>query len=224
MVTVLDGLFGWVRSSRLLLRFTLFTRILLAAGFIPTGLVKLLGRRFGTIPVDEPIGAFFEAMYQTGLFWNFIGATQVVAGALLLVPRFAHLGALLFLPVVVSINVVNLALGFGLTTVITFLMTLAVLYLLLWDYDRFRGLLTRRPFARRPELPAYRLDRWEIAGFALFAVTLLGFFLFTRNFVSAEVAKLSVPTGVAAGLFTASRFFWIVWRDRRALRENRDGD
>lgn len=43
-------------------RFTLFTRVLLAAGFIPTGMVKLLGQRFTSISPGHPIGAFFEAM------------------------------------------------------------------------------------------------------------------------------------------------------------------
>jgi len=66
-------------------------RILLAAGFIPTGLVKLLNQRFTTLPVESPIGAFFEAMYQTGLYWQFLGLTQVLAGCMLLVPAFAHL-------------------------------------------------------------------------------------------------------------------------------------
>ena len=41
LVVVLDEFFRRVRSKDLLLRFTLFTRILLAAGFIPTGMVKL---------------------------------------------------------------------------------------------------------------------------------------------------------------------------------------
>lgn len=105
-----DRLFLWVRSKALFYRLTLFTRIMLAAGFIPTGMVKLLGQRFTTMPPTTPIGAFFEAMYQTGLFWRFIGAVQVVAGVLLLVPRVAHLGALMFLPVIVSIVVITVAL------------------------------------------------------------------------------------------------------------------
>ncbi len=213
MVTALDRLFHWIRSSRLLLRFTVFTRIMLAAGFIPTGLVKLFGQRFTTIPVDEPIGAFFEAMYQTGLFWNFIGATQFAAGILLLVPRCAHVGAMVFLPVVVSINIINVALGFGLTTVITLFMVLAVLYLLLWDYDRFRSILTNRPL-EGPAVPFHRLDRWETAGFTVFALTLLAFFLDTRSFVPTGAAGFNMALGVGAGLFTASRFFWILWRDR----------
>lgn len=148
-VAVIDELFVRIRSTGFFLRFTLFTRILLAAGFIPTGMVKLLGERFTTLPDTTPIGAFFESMYQTGLFWNFIGAVQVVAGVLLLIPRHAHLGALLFLPVIASINVINVALGFGLTTVITALMLLAALYLCCWDYDRFRSLFTTRPFEPR---------------------------------------------------------------------------
>ena len=80
VIANVDRLFVWVRSKPLFYRVTLFTRIMLAAGFIPTGMVKLLGQRFTLLPVSTPIGAFFEAMYQTDLFWRFIGASQVVAG------------------------------------------------------------------------------------------------------------------------------------------------
>lgn len=213
--TVIDELFLRARSKGPLLRFTLFTRILLAAGFIPTGMVKLLGRRFTTIPDTTPIGAFFEAMYQTGLFWNFIGAVQVVAGVLLLAPRHAHLGALLFLPVIASINVINIALDFGLTTVVTALMLLAALYLCCWDYDRFRGLFTTRPFAAPRGIPTLELDSWERMGFTVFAVALLAFFGATRGFVPEPAASLSVPTGLAAGSFTLVRFCVVAWRRHR---------
>ena len=63
-VAVVDEFFLRVRSKALVFRFTVFTRVLLAASFIPTGMVKLLGRRFTTIPDSTPIGAFFESMYQ----------------------------------------------------------------------------------------------------------------------------------------------------------------
>ncbi|MCY4025010.1 MAG: DoxX family membrane protein [Acidobacteria bacterium] len=205
-VAVIDELFVRVRSTAFFLRFTLFTRILLAAGFIPTGLVKLLGQRFTTLPDTTPIGAFFESMYQTGLFWNFIGAVQVVAGVLLLTRRHAHLGALLFLPVIASINAINLALGFGLSTIITSLMLLAASYLCCWDYDRFRSLFTTGPFEPRHRIPTQTLDRWERLGFILFAISLLAFFGSTRDLVPGPVSRLAVPTGVAAGVFTLLRF------------------
>ena len=212
----IDELFIRVRSRGFFLRFTLLTRILLAAGFIPTGMVKLLGRRFTTMPDTTPIGAFFEAMYQTGLFWHFIGAAQVVAGVLVLVPRHAHLGALLFVPVIASINVINIALDFELTTIITALMLLAAFYLCCWDYHRFRSLFTTRPFEAHHRIPTLELDPWERAGFTVFAVALLAFFGWTRGFVPELVATLAVPTGFAAGVFTLLRFCLIVRRRRRA--------
>lgn len=201
-----DKLFVWVRSKPLLYRVTIFTRIMLAAGFIPTGMVKLLGQRFTLMPVSTPIGAFFEAMYQTGLFWRFIGATQVFAGLLLLVPAVAHLGALLFLPIVGCITVITIALSFGNTVIVVSAMLAAVLYLLLWDYDRIRSILTTIPPEIPRRIPDFRLDKWERAGFAVFAGALLTFFLFTRSFVPAWVADAAVVVGVVAGLVTLVRF------------------
>ena len=206
MTLAVDRLFLWVRSKGLFYRLTLFTRIMLAAGFIPTGMVKLLGQRFTAIPPTTPIGAFFEAMYQTGLFWRFIGAVQVVTGVLLLVPRAAHLGALVFLPVIVSIAVITLALDFGLTTLVTASMLGAVLYLCLWDYDRLRGLLTSRPLESPRGVPILRLDPWERAGFGALAAAALTFFAFTRGFMPASAGRLAVPLGVAAGLAVILRF------------------
>lgn len=202
----LDRLFLWVRSKGLFYRLALFTRIMLAAGFIPTGTVKLLGQRFTTIPPTAPIGAFFEAMYQTGLFWRFFGAVQVVAGVLLLVPRVAHLGALMFLPVIVCIAVVTVALDFGLTEVVTAAMLGAVLYLCLWDYDRLRSLLTSRPLRAAQGIPVLRLDPWERIGFGAGAVALLTFFAFTRSFVPASIGRLAIPLGLVAGVAVLLRF------------------
>jgi uncharacterized membrane protein YphA (DoxX/SURF4 family) len=165
MRKTVDALFLRVRSIPFFWRMTLFTRILLAAGFIPTGMVKLLGNRFTLMPVDTPVGAFFEAMYQTGLYWQFIGGSQVLAGILLLIPRTAHLGALLFLPIMANIFVITFSLGFKGTPFVTALMLLAVLYLCAWDYHRWRGVVTERPWAPGTVVPQPRLDWMERAGF-----------------------------------------------------------
>ena len=219
LIFALDHSFGWVRSRRLLFRFTLLARILLAAGFIPTGFVKMLGQRFTLLPESTPIGAFFEAMYQTGGFWSFIGAVQVVAGVLLLMPPFAHLGALLFLPVIACIFAAVVGVGFGTgTTLVTLQMLLAVLYLLLWDYDRFRSILTTHPFQSGHSIPAWALDRWERAGFIVFAVALIAYFAFTRSFVPVQVGRAALWVGLAAGAFTLLRF--LVVSTRREVQTN----
>lgn len=204
MIEVLDRLHARVRATPFFLRFTLLTRILLAAGFVPTGLVKLLGRRFTTLPVETPIGAFFEAMYQTGLYWQFLGASQVLAGLLLLWPRFAHLGALLFLPIMANIFVITVSLGFGGTAFVTGPMLLAVLFLCAWDYRRFRSILTtsEAPGAA----PVLGLDRLEVLGFWIFGVSLFAFFLLSRGLAPGGIGFSAMVLGFVAGLFTLGRF------------------
>ncbi len=209
----IDRAFLRVRSCPFCYRFALFTRVLLAAGFIPTGMVKLMGQRFTLLPPDNPVGAFFEAMYQTGLYWHFLGLTQVVAGVLLLVPRVAHLGAALFVGIIVNIFVITVSLPFAGTPIVTGLMLLAVMYLCAWDFHRFRPMFTLAPLPGPVPMP--RLDRWEAVGFFVFAFSLMNFFGITRSFVSSRFALTFVATGLVAGVATIGRFLWL-WRQGAA--------
>lgn len=214
-ISRLDRLFLRLRARPFFYRFTLFTRILLAAAFVPTGWVKLLGRRFANISTESPIGAFFEAMYQTGGYWQFIGAGQVTAGLLLLIPATAHLGALFFLPIMANIFVITVALDFKGTTLITGPMVLAVLYLCAWDYHRWRGLLTLAPPTVSPEptlkptlMPTVqRLDRVEQTGFAVFGACLMAACLATRGGFPMAGVPYAAVLGLLAGLVTLGRFF-----------------
>lgn len=104
-------------------------------------MVKLLGFRFTTMSPESEIGAFFEILYQSGLYWKFLGLSQVLAGLLVLIPTSATLGALLFLGIMMNIFVITLSYDFNATPVITFFMLLATAWLLLWDYHRVRGIL-----------------------------------------------------------------------------------
>jgi hypothetical protein len=206
-VTWIDGVdraFLRVRESRFLYRFALFTRILLAAGFIPTGMVKLVGERFTFGVSADPIGAFFEAMYQIGLYWRFLGLSQVLAGALVLVPRWAHLGAAMFLPIMANIFVVTVALRFRGTPLITGLMLLAVVYLCAWDYHRFRGLITEAP--PLPPVAGHRLDTLERICCTLFAAALLVVGLATRDLAPRRLVLAAIFVGAAAGLTALGRF------------------
>ena len=145
LVHRLDRLAGalqrWVRSRPVLYRLTLGTRVLLAVGFIPTGAVKLLGRRFTTMSPESDIGLFFETLYRSGPYWRFLGLAQVLAGLLVLSRTTATLGALAFFAIMLNVFFITISYDFRGTPVVTGLMLLATLYLLLWDYDRLRGLL-----------------------------------------------------------------------------------
>ncbi|MBX2900520.1 MAG: hypothetical protein KF775_12765 [Cyclobacteriaceae bacterium] len=130
----------WARKQPLLYRFTLGTRILLAVGFIPTGMVKVLGHRFTTLSTEHETGAFFEVLYQSGYYWQFLGAAQVMAGILILFERTAALGAVLFLGIIANIFFITISYDFSGTPFITFPMLMASFWLIFWDWHRIRPL------------------------------------------------------------------------------------
>ena len=76
----LDALHQKIYHQKVFKALTWLTRILLFLAFLPSGLKKVLGERFTLLGVDTPVGFFFEALYQTGFYWNFLGLMQLIAG------------------------------------------------------------------------------------------------------------------------------------------------
>lgn len=120
------------------------TRILLCLGFLPSGLKKVLGEPFTILSPETPVGYFFDALHRAGFYYEFIGWAQITAALLLLFPRTAPLGAVLYFPIILNIWVITVAMHFRGTWVITSLMLLATTYLLCWEYDRLKALLPLR--------------------------------------------------------------------------------
>jgi hypothetical protein len=139
----LDHLHSSVIHRRYLQLFTVFIRCLLALGFIPPSIPKIMHRPFTMLPDTTPVGAYFHALYNTGFYYEFIGWSQIVAALLLLIPRTAHIGACMFLPIVVNIAVLTCSVGFKGTWLTTILMSFAALWLTAWEYDRLKPLIFR---------------------------------------------------------------------------------
>jgi hypothetical protein len=118
--------------------FTAFVRCLLAVGFIPPSIPKILHRPFTILPDSDPVGAYFHALYNTGFYYEFIGWSQVIAAVLLLIPRTSHIGAMMFLPIIVNIAVLTSSVGFRGTWLLTMFMSLAGLWVFCWEYDRLK--------------------------------------------------------------------------------------
>lgn len=149
--TILDNLHARVTSNKFLQIFTAFTRILLFIGFTPPSIKKILNQPFTVLPDSHPVGHYFNALYQTGFYYQFIGWAQLLAAVLLLFPRTAHIGALMFLPIIANIAVLTTSVGFQGTWILTIFMTLAAAYLVAWDYDRLKPIL----FSKRLERPKF---------------------------------------------------------------------
>jgi uncharacterized membrane protein YphA (DoxX/SURF4 family) len=214
---MLDGLHARLRSNPLAYRLVIGTRILLCAAFVPTGIVKVLGRPFTIMDPATPVGMFFHAMHQTGLYWQFIGAAQVVAGLLLLIPALAHLGAMMFLPIMVNVCIITITMGFKGTPVLTVLMLLANLLLLAWDYHRWRSLITTSA-PRMTTIDPLPLSTLERVGFTAGATFGVVYFLGTRSLVPKFLLMPSFAGAALSMLFVLALAATRPWRRMKAGR------
>jgi uncharacterized membrane protein YphA (DoxX/SURF4 family) len=131
-----EDIYREAKSDKWFKGFAAFCRIALALSFIPTGIVKILGQRFAEgLPHNNPLGHYFDALLLTGYYYNFLGYVQLLTAILLLIPRTALLGALMYFPIITNICVLTYATRFDGTRMNT-MAWLAALFLLVWDYDR----------------------------------------------------------------------------------------
>lgn len=164
-----------IKSSVWAQLFIIFTRYLIGSAFVFASIVKIKGERFSRPGMDDPIGTpfhLFETLYQTGLWWQFIGWGQFLAGALLLTQRYALLGAAMNFPIVLNVFFITVSLDFSATPIITSGMLLANLALLMWHWPQLKIFINKKPdpfFIGSVE----GLKIWEITGVAMLFVTVL---------------------------------------------------
>jgi hypothetical protein len=187
---------GAARSRAALHRLAVISRILLALAFVPTALVKVMGNRFTSISTSTPIGYFFEGLYQSGVYWRFIGASQLLAGVLLLIPATATLGAVLFFPIALSIFVITVSLHFTGTPVITGMMLLASIFLLCWDYHRFAAVVWGSSAAFEAA-PAPVFPMLERVGYVVGAMGALAVLFLSRGLATPGAMRVLAIIGIA---------------------------
>lgn len=156
--------------------FIIYTRYMIGGAFVFASLIKIKGKRFTSVSgASEPIDTawhFFETMYQSGLYWKFIGISQLIAGGLLMTQRYAKLGALLNLPIIANVFIITLSYYFAYTPVITGLMLFANMLLIIWDWNALKVIINLPPIFDKKK--RFEKDKiWEITGIALFLFTFI---------------------------------------------------
>lgn len=154
--------------------FTIYLRYLIGGSFVFASFIKIKGRRFTSesgehMPIDEA-WHFFETLYQSGLYWQFLGLAQLIAGGLLMTQKFSKLGAVVFLPISLNIFVITISYDFNFTPVITGGLLLTNLFLLIWDWNTYKIIFGFTPNPENPE----RLENhpiWTYTGILLFMFT-----------------------------------------------------
>jgi hypothetical protein len=131
---------------------------------------KVLGQRFTSIGTDNPIGYFFEALFRSGMYWNFLGWGQLIAAVLMMSQLFATLGNLIFFFIITNIFFITVSMHFTGTWLIALLMLFASTCLLLWDANRLQYIISKKGFleiSNDVKLPeASKI--WQISGILLF--------------------------------------------------------
>ena len=141
LISKFEVLHRRTKQNRWMGYFTVFNRVSLAAGFLPSGYVKIVGERFTDLHNNHPMGHYLEALHMTGYYYTFIGIMQVTAALFLLVPRTATLGVLIYFPIILNICVLSHSVCFIGSLVSSPLMVLSCIYLLCWDYDKLKYIL-----------------------------------------------------------------------------------
>jgi hypothetical protein len=176
------GLVAYFRQFWPLQIFAIYLRYLVGGAFVMAALgmgklsrkpIPLLYAAKKSLDELEPIQLFFRVMAESGLYWNFIGWSQILAGLLLITQRWAALGAAIFFGIILNIFVITVAYGFTGTPFIAGLMLLAAIFLLLWDIEKWQFLF--RPYtlenlpAPQP-LPMVENLYWPRLGMVLLAL------------------------------------------------------
>lgn len=166
--------------------FIIYLRYLIGFAFIFASLIKIQGLRFTTESgAENPINSawhFFETLYESGLYWRFLGFAQLITGTLLVTQRFAKLGAVLFLPVIANIFVITISYDFRGTPIITGLMLISTLLLLYWDWDSLKVLINKTPTNSTKK----RLEHdiiWKYLGFSFLIITVLSKFFIGSKYL-----------------------------------------
>lgn len=131
-----------VRQNTFCRVFAWVCRFALSSAFVPAGLKKIVGQPFTLLaPESGTVGYFFDALFQTGFYYQFLGWCQVLAAILILIPRTRLIGALCYVAILTNVLVLTWSVGFVGTKWIVFWMMWANIYLIVFDFDRVAPLV-----------------------------------------------------------------------------------
>ncbi len=194
-ISTLDRIHLQARQNKWLWLFTIFNRIMLALGFLPSGFVKVTGERFTALATTHPMGSYLDAFYHTGFYYPFVGVIQITAAILLLIPRSATLGALLYFPIILNICLLSYGVRFDGSLLTSPLMVIANLYLLCWDWHKLKFIFF--PNAPKTVLPVRKelSNKFPFKFFAGATIPVLGviaLLLYMYNFVFMPRNEVSI--------------------------------
>ena len=171
-----ESLLARARRARWVHVFVVNLRFLIAFAFVPAALKKVLDQPFTDPSNHGAFHDFLHALHATGWFYQLVGILQLVAAVLLFTQRFATLGALVALPILTAIAAFCWSTQVIPTAIVATLMWLGTLGLVLWDFDKWRGVFANDRHAAdiriTPATAVIDLRLWTRCGLAILVVYL----------------------------------------------------
>jgi hypothetical protein len=188
-------------------------RYLIALAFVPSGFTKLVGERFTQLPTTGAIGQFFEVLYLSGIYYNFLGLAQIVTAILLMTQRFALIGTFFFMAITTNIWMITISLHFTGTWIITSLMMVAGLILLYWDKNRIAELNSENDLPQKRYAPKVS-KLWVNAGVIYISTLLILCFLGPQtDLISKVINVIAIFILVGTTVYTNVVF----WRKKKSV-------
>ena len=152
---------------------TILVRYALGLAFVYASIFKIRGIRFTPESGENaPINALpylLESMYRSGFYWHFVGWGQLIAGYLLMSHFFSTLGAVVYFPIMLNIFLITTAFQSPIILAVTALMLLGNIYLLLWDWNKFKFIVLPKPGNYVDQSTEFSKKRiWGYLGILLF--------------------------------------------------------
>lgn len=169
----MEKLIARLKQNRILQVFTISLRYLVGSAFVYAGVAKIdenvMIPESGASASVNTAYHFFKTMFESGLYWHFIGWSQLVAGLLLMSQVFSTAGAVAFFPVMLSIFVLSLSFESIAVPVFTFLLLLGNVYLLLWDWSKLKFIVLPAPQTYTDTNPEFSQRKiWTYLGLSYF--------------------------------------------------------
>jgi hypothetical protein len=100
---VIVNIINTLRQKQWIIIFVIYLRYLIGGAMVFSSIVKIKGERFTSQDgINEPIHSawyLFETLFQSGIYWRFLGWSQLLAGMLLMTQFYSALGAVVLLPI-----------------------------------------------------------------------------------------------------------------------------
>lgn len=209
--STLDRLHSQAKQNSWLWLFSIFNRLVLALGFIPAAIVKLMDERFASgLHANHPMGHYLEALHLTGYYYTFIGIVQLAAAIMLLIPRTVTLGAFLYFPVILNITILTYATRFDGSLFTAPLMTLANLYVLGWNYEKWKYILPFNDITKQKSLESDVQTQESVDQRGVFSRYGIRPLYARFRIFFGQLFNDKFPTLFFAGVFAAVVFFVLV--------------